>query len=68
MYSAVASAASVSGASPRANTRSNPAGAISRAISPTSGDGGTKMILGVMQFPLNAGCWLEALVWRAAAP
>src|SRR6185503_492396 len=50
MYSAPASAASYSGLPSRASTSSNPAGAISRAISPASAEGGTTTILGLMRF------------------
>src|SRR6476661_4419733 len=51
MYSAGPTAASRSAPPSRASTRSKPDGAIWRAISPVSADGGTTTILGAMLFP-----------------
>src|SRR5712691_1351017 len=53
MYSALPSAASNSGLPLRASTSSKPAGANSRAISPTSGVGGTTMMRALMRAPLR---------------
>ncbi len=48
MYCASGSAASSSAPAAFGMTSSNPAGAISRAISATSADGGTRTILGAL--------------------